>query len=458
MKPLHFNLVLMLIFVQCFASSWSEDSKPLNVSALAVMERAEENVGKVEEAIVEDDLDPEDMEVFYPTNEWQIVKPGQAIPAGLHVRLNLETGTNEAKILDDERGNSALKHWKQGTRQGMVNTNSKSFTAEELKKALKYIKQDGNIEMEEDHQEKVMKRFRPINELKKDLEAMNIRIETDMEIIDKLVGKFNSTSATLKQKIGALYDLEYYVHQVDNARHLMSTGGLQLVINALNASEPLIQEHAAFVLGSTLSGNPQVQIAAMEAGALQKLLVLLATDHPVPIKKKALFALSSTLRHFPFAQQQFLKLGGLQVLRQLFQARRTESLHVRVITLLYDMALEKKLIQENKDSHTMHKEENRQYDEINLLPPMLEQGWCVLLPQLLTSTEHDTREKVFKTMSILMAACRNQYQALQGLSSSLIMLRSEYENLAAEELREGEQDGYFLGLLNSLNSIIEQLR
>lgn len=32
--------------------------------------------------------------------------------------------------------------------------------------------------------------------------------------------------------------------------------------------------------------NPQVQIAAMEAGALQKLLVLLATDHPVAIKKK----------------------------------------------------------------------------------------------------------------------------------------------------------------------------
>ncbi|XP_078267369.1 nucleotide exchange factor SIL1 [Rhinoraja longicauda] len=457
MEPLPFNLVLMLISVQCLTSSWSEDSQPPNTSALTVVERTEENVGKVEEATVEDDLDPEDMEVFYPTNEWQIVKPGQAIPAELHVRLNLETGINEAKITDDESGNSALKHWKQGTRQGMVNTNSKSFTAEELKTSLKFIKQDGNIEME-GHQEKVRKGFRPINELKKDLEAMNIKIETDMEIIDKLVGKFNSTSATLEMKIGALYDLEYYVHQVDNARHLMSTGGMQLVINALNASEPLIQEHAAFVLGSTLSGNPQVQIAAMEAGALQKLLVLLATDHPVAVKKKALFALSSILRHFPFAQQQFLKLGGLQVLRQLFQTRGTESMHVRVITLLYDMALEKKLNQENKDSRAMHKEKSRQYDEMNLLPPMLEQGWCVLLPRLLTSTEHDTREKVFKTMSLMMAACRNQYQALQGLSASLIMLRSEYENLAAEELREGEQDGYFLGLLNSLNSIIEQLR
>ncbi|XP_051870274.1 nucleotide exchange factor SIL1 [Pristis pectinata] len=457
MELLHLSLVLLLISAQCFTSSLSDVSQQPKASALTVLEQTEDDVGKVEDGTVEDDLDPEDMEVFYPTSEWQTVKPGQAIPAGLHVRLNLETGKNEAKIPDDERGNSGLKYWKQGRRQGMVNTNSKSFTAEELKRALKLMKQEGNIEVEEDHQEKVRKTFRPIKELMKDFEAMNVMMETDMEIINKLIDKFNSTSATLEEKIGALYDLEYYVHQVDNAKHLVSTGGLQLVINALNATEPLIQEYAAFVLGSTLSGNPKVQIEAMEAGSLQKLLVLLATDHPVAVKKKALFALASILRHFPFAQQQFLKLGGLQVLRQLFQARGTESLHVRVMTLLYDMVMEKKLIQEDKDSSAQHKEKCRQYDEVNLLPPMLEQGWCVLVPKLLTSAEHDTREKVLKTMNLMMAACRDEYQALQDLTASLIMLRSEYENLAAEEQREGDQDGYFLGLLNSVNSIIQKL-
>lgn len=40
---------------------------------------------------------------FKPSSEWQIVKEGQTIPPGLHVRLNLETGSQEAKyLLDDD--------------------------------------------------------------------------------------------------------------------------------------------------------------------------------------------------------------------------------------------------------------------------------------------------------------------------------------------------------------------
>ena len=34
-------------------------------------------------------------EVFVPTLEWQVIKPGQAIPPGLHVRLNMQTGVKE---------------------------------------------------------------------------------------------------------------------------------------------------------------------------------------------------------------------------------------------------------------------------------------------------------------------------------------------------------------------------
>lgn len=51
---------------------------------------------------------------FIPSNEWQIVKPGQKIPAGLHIRSNLQTGITEAKLLDkhdnknDESGISLI--------------------------------------------------------------------------------------------------------------------------------------------------------------------------------------------------------------------------------------------------------------------------------------------------------------------------------------------------------------
>ena len=40
--------------------------------------------------------------VFVATNEWQEIKEGQSVPAGLHYRMNLETGKKEAKIIDPE--------------------------------------------------------------------------------------------------------------------------------------------------------------------------------------------------------------------------------------------------------------------------------------------------------------------------------------------------------------------
>lgn len=44
---------------------------------------------------------------FEPTNEWQIVKEGQQIPPGLHVRVNLETGLEEARLLQEESNTAA---------------------------------------------------------------------------------------------------------------------------------------------------------------------------------------------------------------------------------------------------------------------------------------------------------------------------------------------------------------
>lgn len=63
-------------------------------------------------------------------------------------------------------------------------------------------------------QAEVKRLFRPIEELKKDFAELNVVIETDMQIMVRLINKFNSSSSSLEEKIAALFDLEYYVHQV----------------------------------------------------------------------------------------------------------------------------------------------------------------------------------------------------------------------------------------------------
>ncbi|XP_015497567.1 nucleotide exchange factor SIL1-like isoform X2 [Parus major] len=77
--------------------------------ALTKIEESDIKDASGKEPVTEDDADPEDLEVFYPTDQWQSLRPGQAVPAGSHVRLNLETGEREAKLPDRENGESGTK-------------------------------------------------------------------------------------------------------------------------------------------------------------------------------------------------------------------------------------------------------------------------------------------------------------------------------------------------------------
>ncbi|NXG72421.1 SIL1 factor, partial [Baryphthengus martii] len=449
--------VNLLVLVVSAVFSWSSLSDRVPEFALTKIEESDIKDDSGKEPTTEaEEPDPEDLEVFYPTHQWQALRPGQAVPAGSHVRLNLQTGEREAKLAESPDGKGDTGEERRRKRLGKVDIDSNSYTSQELKKALAKMKESEKAERKA-HEEEVRKKFRPIEQLKEEFEKLNVKMETDYEIMVKLISKFNSSASTLDEKVAALYDLEYYVHQVDNAKDFLSMGGLQLVIEGLNRTEAALKEHAAFVLGAALSGNPKVQIEAIEGGALQKLLVILATEQPLPVKKKALFALSSLLRHFPYAQQQFLKLGGLQVLRSLFRQKGMETLHVRVVTLLYDLIMEKMLLEDSQLGDQME-EKIQQYRQVKLVPAVVEQDWCVVVSNLLAMPEHDTREKVLKTVGVLMAFCKERYRGDGALSTTLSLLRSEYEELAAEEQREGDKDGYFQELLGSVNSIIRELR
>ncbi|NWR37645.1 SIL1 factor, partial [Tachuris rubrigastra] len=149
----------------------------------------------------------------------------QAVPAGSHVRLNLQTGEREAKLPDSENGRSDTREERRRKRYrgaaglGKVDVDANSFTSQELKKALAKMKESEKAERKvrrefPAQEEEVRKKFRPIEQLKEEFEKMNMKMETDYEIMVKLISKFNSSASTLDEKVAALYDLEYYVHQV----------------------------------------------------------------------------------------------------------------------------------------------------------------------------------------------------------------------------------------------------
>lgn len=61
-----------------------------------------------------------------------------------------------------------------------------------------------------------------MDELKKDLAMLDLLMETDVQIMRKLLSKFNSTNTTMDQRVAALLDLEYLVHQVKRLKFIYS--------------------------------------------------------------------------------------------------------------------------------------------------------------------------------------------------------------------------------------------
>ncbi|XP_054879319.1 nucleotide exchange factor SIL1 isoform X1 [Poeciliopsis prolifica] len=429
-------LFLVLLQLHCSLSQKSE-------GALTVVENPEGGRGVDEEEEVTVDDDDGVFEVVQPNEQWQTLKPGQAVPAGSHVRLNLQTGEREVRL-----GEEQLKYWTQQHRE--EEKSRSSIDPVELKRAMKKIKED------QSSQDSAPSGFRPLDELKKDMADLDLLVETDVQIMRRLLDQFNSSNSTVEQRLSILQELEYLVHQVDNAQTLCAMGGLSFILHGLNSSDVRIQENSALVLGSAVASNPVVQVQAVEGGALQTLLTTLVTTQPLNVKKKVLFALACLLRHFPYAQHHFLSHGGLQILSEFFRADAGGILRTRIVTMLYDMISEKELISQtglDPVQDPAHAERLRQYSQVSLQEKLMEEGWCSLVPQLLQSTEHDYREKALRALLAMTPVCLDQYRSDGALLGSLLDLKLQYSELIQSEMILGEETSYFTEMVELIDSL-----
>ncbi|KAI0229250.1 Nucleotide exchange factor SIL1 [Lamellibrachia satsuma] len=430
--------------------------------------------------------------VAVETEDDEETVPGQAIPPGLHVRLNMQTGKREAKLMDNsarkeptgssfadyvthgspdrvqrmkesiqqamqeldsdetsaEGKEKTFKYWKQDDKEGIKNLKQKYFSRDELKDALKKFKAKKT-----DGKENVKRKFRDIEELKKEFSEMNAVMKTDVEILKDLLEKYKQPDLSEDQIRPILTDLEYYLHQIDNAQNFVNLGGLQLIMRDLNHTSEVIRSETALVLGSSVQGNPKVQVAAMEAGAMQQLVRMSSQEPSNSVRSHVLYALSALVRHFPYAQQHFLQLGGLHALKAFFSQSDTAKLRLRAVTLINDMLLEQKaILQQQTSSNPTQQNKIRQYQNVPLLEAVEEQGWCDLVPTLLSLPEHDSREKVLHAMSTLVTLCQHSFAGVQPLLTSL---RTEYKNLAVTET--DDSDTYFTDMLTLVDTVIKGL-
>ena len=317
-----------------------------------------------------EELDSDDLEAFLPTNEWQTVGENQAVPPGLHIRMNLATGHKEAKLLDPEDGGKNTEMMEiggggqtddesmsvgRGQRRGIINTKRKAFTFEQAREALRKIKDESPSESDDgimslppalpdrsrDRQQRLS-----VKEMEEVFEVLGLKMRSEVEIMAQHVGILADESSSDDDRLHALNELEYYVHQIDNARDLNIIGGLVLVVRCLNDSNVEIRRASAVVLGSAAQSNVRVQSECLAYQTLRLLLERLRVEADETTRKRVMFAVSSAVRQYQPAQEELLKLGGVDVLTRVLDSNECgqhvscQKLSLKALTLVTDLLVE----------------------------------------------------------------------------------------------------------------------
>ncbi|CAL1527738.1 unnamed protein product [Lymnaea stagnalis] len=397
----------------------------------------------------------ENIEIFEPTSEWKTVKKGQKIPPGLHVRMDLQTGEKQAKLMEVEGTQNKMEQWDAGENIGIINTEKKRYTRDELKAALKEFKYKDETPVSKEQKDEIKNNFRSYDELKKAMQDMNMAVKTEGEIVTELTAKLKGPYDDVESLKSLLVDIEYYLHQIDNAKLFADLGGLETMLKLMNNSNDDIRESVTHAIAAGLQSNAKVQVSALDIGVMQQLVRMLSVDPSQQVRKKALFALSTLVRQFPFAQKKFLQLGGLSALANMFIKSEEESLKIKIITLLTDLLLEYDFNQkQSTSSDPIQVERSIQYKDIQLRENMSTSGWCTLMASLLHSPSgHDSVEKVLHAMSALITTCKDEFTPTRPKLQALL---TEYQHLAQEEVKDGHDD-FYSSIYSTLRNLVNEI-
>eukprot|EP00750_Incisomonas_marina_P002762 INCI12603.1.p1 GENE.INCI12603.1~~INCI12603.1.p1 ORF type:complete len:526 (+),score=121.82 INCI12603.1:353-1930(+) len=141
--------------------------------------------------------------------------------------------------------------------------------------------------------------------------------------------------STVDEQLEALLDLEYIVSDIDHAGDFFFLGGLNVIGDALRFGRELpddgddeihetdiltVRARAAWVLGTAVKNQWKLQSAVADSFVLPDVLDLILEAYPrgdTAAASKGIYCLGSLLRHNPPAQEQFLRLGGVEQLQTL---------------------------------------------------------------------------------------------------------------------------------------------
>ncbi|KAI9919384.1 hypothetical protein PsorP6_017369 [Peronosclerospora sorghi] len=382
-KPHAFLLALVATFLVTFSTDASTKEEKNDVSSQSL-------ATSTNEATV-----PE----FIATKDWQELLPGQGVPPGLHVRLNLETGKHEAKLADlnEDLGDESMRsvivdaHAKKTGVTVSTDISGDIVAEEELEDTLSVLNDEdlidhiasesaieGNATGEPNWNHEKMYdvlqalpepptvKGMDIHEAREKLSPAEFRkqiialwkkrqaelkeafesLQDDAKYMSEILEQLGTAerNGDVEGQVSALKVLEWEVQDLDKTHVFNFIGGFSIIAEYLNSTNLPVRSYAAWVVGSAAKNYEDGQEWAIDAGVVPKLFDSLtlkvsnveeSADEILEVKSKAIYALSSIVRSNARGQRLFLIHNGPELLARVLTDEYSVKLHLKAPELAY---------------------------------------------------------------------------------------------------------------------------
>ncbi|KAF1330189.1 hypothetical protein FI667_g5421, partial [Globisporangium splendens] len=352
-------LLLVVLVLLALAGATSVTASAANGGGLVVVEQSDEVDASTPASVAEStktavpQTTQERVPEFVATGEWKEILPGQGIPRGLHVRVNLETGKKEAKLMDstdvevDESMRSVVVEQdatvtvatdvsgeidtvvskkesashdggiipvdnadaqEEEQSAGVSDENADeappaprepAWNHEKIYEVLQALPEPptlNGMDIHEAHAKLSKEEFRKQiialwKQRQQDLKDAMDTMQDDAKYLGKLLEQFRDAEqeGNADEQLNVLEVLEWEVQDLDKTHIFHFIGGFDIISGYLNSTNLRVRAGASWVIGTASKSYRDGQNWAIDAGALPKLIQSLALDAAQNDDPKAVF-------------------------------------------------------------------------------------------------------------------------------------------------------------------------
>ena len=133
--------------------------------------------------------------------------------------------------------------------------------------------------------------------------------KSEAQMMSEELAVATDRSRSESDRCTALDNFEMLVEQVDNANNMENMNMWPPILALLNEQSAPIQTVTLWIIGTAIQNNDKAQVLALSHGALPPILTLLESPED-EVRRKAMYALSALLRHYPHAVATFQDADG----------------------------------------------------------------------------------------------------------------------------------------------------